>query len=219
MPIFVRTRPNPMLATHQLTFEYGPSKQFSFPDVHCANREALLILGQSGRGKTTFLHLLALLLRPKSGSVVIDQTDLTKLSAAETAGFRAKHVGIIYQKPHFVSSLSVLDNLLLANYLADKPQDKNRARDLATQLGFGDQLGKKTHQLSQGEQQRVSIARAVMNQPDVILADEPTSSLDDENTDRVVNLLRQQSEQIGASLIVVTHDQRLKDAFQNRIAL
>lgn len=219
MPIFVRTRPNPMLATHQLTFEYDPSKRFSFPDVHCANREALLILGQSGRGKTTFLHLLALLLRPKSGSVVIDKTDLTQLSAAETAGFRAKHVGIIYQKPHFVSSLSVLDNLLLANYLADKPQDKNRARDLATQLGFGDQLGKKTHQLSQGEQQRVSIARAVMNQPDVILADEPTSSLDDENTDRVVNLLRQQSEQIGASLIVVTHDQRLKDAFQNRIAL
>ena len=208
-----------MLATHQLTFEYGPSKQFSFPDVHCANREALLILGQSGRGKTTFLHLLALLLRPKSGSVIIDKTDLTQLSAAETANFRAKHVGIIYQKPHFVSSLSVLDNLLLANYLADKPQDKNRARDLAAQLGFVEQLGKKTHQLSQGEQQRVSIARAVMNQPDVILADEPTSSLDDDNTDRVVNLLREQSEQIGASLIVVTHDQRLKDAFQNRVAL
>lgn len=208
-----------MLATHQLTFEYGPLKQFSFPDVRCANREALLILGQSGKGKTTFLHLLALLLRPKSGSVVIDQTDLTKLSAAETANFRAKHVGIIYQKPHFVSSLSVLDNLLMANYLANRPQDKDRARFLANQLGFSDQLGKKTHQLSQGEQQRVSIARSVMNQPDVILADEPTSSLDDGNTDRVVNLLREQSEQIGASLIVVTHDQRLKDAFQNRVAL
>ncbi|QHW01172.1 ABC transporter ATP-binding protein [Spirosoma endbachense] len=208
-----------MLATNQLTFEYGPAKQFAFPDVYCANREALLILGRSGTGKTTFLHLLALLLRPKGGSVVIDQTDLTKLSPAETAAFRAKHVGIIYQKPHFVSSLSVLDNLVLANYLASKPQDRNRARDLAGQLGFGDQLPKKTHQLSQGEQQRVSIARAVMNQPDIILADEPTSSLDDENTARVVKLLREQSEQIGASLIVVTHDQRLKDVFQNRVAL
>ena len=208
-----------MLATKQLTFEYGPSKQFSFPDVHCANRESLLILGRSGTGKTTFLHLLALLLRPKSGSVVIGETDLTQLSAAETAAFRAKHLGIVYQKPHFVSALSVLDNLLLANYLANKPQDKKRARELAAQLGFSDQLEKKTHQLSQGEQQRVSIARAVMNQPDVILADEPTSSLDDENTGRVVTLLREQSEQIGASLIVVTHDQRLKDVIQNRVNL
>lgn len=208
-----------MLATHQLTFDYSPAKQFVFPDVHCANREAFLILGQSGTGKTTFLHLLALLLKPKSGSVIIDQTDLTKLSVAETAAFRAKHLGIVYQKPHFVSSLSVLDNLLMANYLANKPQDKVRARELAAQLGFADHLDKKTNQLSQGEQQRVSIARAVMNQPDVILADEPTSSLDDENTNRVVTLLRQQSEQIGASLIVVTHDQRLKDAFQNRVNL
>ncbi len=219
LPIFVRTRPNPMLATNQLTFEYAPTKRFSFPDVRCPNREALLILGQSGTGKTTFLHLLALLLRPKSGSVFINQTDLTQLTPAETAAFRAEHVGMVYQKPHFVSSLSVLDNLLLANYLASKPQDKNRARALAGQLGFSDQLSKKTHQLSQGEQQRVSIARSVMNQPAVILADEPTSSLDDENTDRVVTLLREQSEQIGASLIVVTHDQRLKDAFQNRVAL
>ncbi|GAB3986806.1 lipoprotein-releasing ABC transporter ATP-binding protein LolD [Spirosoma daeguense] len=208
-----------MLATNKLTFEYSSAKQFTFPDVRCDNREALLILGSSGRGKTTFLHLLALLLKPKSGSVIIDQTDLTKLSVAETAAFRAKHVGIIYQKPHFVSSLSVLDNLLMANYLAGKPQDKSRASELAGQLGFGDHLNKKTNQLSQGEQQRVSIARAVMNQPGVILADEPTSSLDDENTTRVVKLLREQSEQIGASLIVVTHDQRLKDVFQNRVEL
>lgn len=208
-----------MLETRQLTFDYNPAKQFTFPDVYCANREALLILGQSGRGKTTFLHLLALLLKPKSGSVIIDQTDLTQLSPSDTAAFRARHLGIVYQKPHFVRALSVMDNLLLANYLADKPQDKSRARALANQLGFGEQLTKKTHQLSQGEQQRVSIARSVMNQPDVILADEPTSSLDDENTARVVTLLRDQSEQIGASLIVVTHDQRLKDAFQNRVNL
>ncbi|AQG81132.1 ATP-binding cassette domain-containing protein [Spirosoma montaniterrae] len=208
-----------MLATRQLTFAYDPAKPFSFPDIQCADREALLILGRSGTGKTTLLHLLALLLQPQSGSVIINQTDLTQLSVAETAAFRAQHVGIVYQKPHFVSSLSVIDNLLMANYLANKPQNKARARELAGQLGFADYLGKKTNQMSQGEQQRVSIARAVMNQPDVILADEPTSSLDDENTARVVSLLRQQSEQIGASLIVVTHDQRLKDVFQNQVLL
>lgn len=208
-----------MLATHQLTFRYGPDRSFAFPDLRCERGEALLVLGRSGTGKTTLLHLLALLLTPTGGSVVINETDLTRLSPAQTAAFRAKYVGLVYQKPHFVSSLSVEDNLLLANYLAGQPQQRDRARDLARQLGFGDRLGKKTAQLSQGEQQRASIARAVMNQPAVILADEPTSSLDDENTDRVVRLLREQSEQIGASLIVVTHDQRLKDAFTNRISL
>jgi len=208
-----------MLTTHQLAFSYSPTKSFTFPDVNCPDSDALLILGQSGTGKTTFLHLLALLLKPKSGSVVINDTDLTKLSAAQTAAFRAAHVGIVYQKPHFVSSLSVMDNLLLANYLASKPQAKERARELAGQLGFAEHLDKKTNQMSQGEQQRVSIARAMMNQPAVILADEPTSSLDDENANRVITLLREQAQQIGASLIVVTHDQRLKDAFTNRVSL
>jgi lipoprotein-releasing system ATP-binding protein len=208
-----------MLTTQRLTFAYSSTKRFAFPDLTCANGEALLILGQSGTGKTTFLHLLALLLRPESGQVRINDTDLTALSAAQTAAFRAQHVGIVYQKPHFVGSLSVLDNLLLANYLADKKQLKDRARQLAEQLGFAEQLGKKTAQMSQGEQQRVSIARAMMNQPAVILADEPTSSLDDANADRVISLLREQSEQIGASLVVVTHDQRLKEAFRNRVVL
>ncbi|MFC5409992.1 ABC transporter ATP-binding protein [Larkinella bovis] len=208
-----------MLQSRQLTFSYSPTKRFSFPDIRCNDREAVLILGKSGSGKTTLLHLLALLLQPESGSVTIDQTDLTQLSVSQTAAFRAGHVGIIYQKPHFVSSLSVMDNLLMANYLAKKPQDKNRARELATHLGFADHLHKRTNQMSQGEQQRVSIARAVMNKPGVILADEPTSSLDDVNCARVVALLREQSEQIGASLVVVTHDQRLKDEFSNQVIL
>lgn len=208
-----------MLTTRDLTFAYTDTRRFAFPDIQCNDREALLILGRSGTGKTTFLHLLALLLTPRSGSVTMNQTDLTRLTPAETAAFRAANVGIVYQKPHFVSALSVLDNLLLANYLAGKPQNKNQARELAAQLGFADQLNKKTNQLSQGEQQRVSIARAVMNQQNVILADEPTSSLDDENADRVIRLLREQSGQIGASLIVVTHDQRLKDAFANRVEI
>ncbi|WP_266368620.1 ABC transporter ATP-binding protein [Tellurirhabdus rosea] len=208
-----------MLTSSQLTFSYSPEKRFTFPDLHCNDRDALLILGRSGKGKTTLLHLLALLLKPENGSVLINNTDLTRLSVSETAAFRAAHVGLVYQKPHFVSSLSVLDNLLLANYLAGQPQNPARARQLAEQLGFADRLPKRPHQLSQGEQQRVSIARAVMNSPNLILADEPTSALDDENCARVVDLLRQQSSQVGASLIVVTHDQRLKDAFSNQVLL
>jgi putative ABC transport system ATP-binding protein len=208
-----------MIACRQLTFAYSSQKSFSFPDIVCQDREALLILGQSGKGKTTLLHLMALLLRPQGGQILINDQDIAPLSVAQAAQVRAEQIGIVYQKPHFVSSLSVLDNLLLSNYLAQKNQDKGKAKALAEQLGFGEHLPKKTHQLSQGEQQRVSIARALMNNPSVILADEPTSNLDDDNCQKVVQLLQNQSEKIGASLVVVTHDQRLKDVFANQVHL
>jgi lipoprotein-releasing system ATP-binding protein len=208
-----------MISSTNLSFAYNAQKRFEFPDLHCQDREALLILGHSGKGKTTFLHLLALLLRPDRGEIQINGQNLSAASAAEAAAIRAAQIGIIYQRPHFVRSLSVQDNLLMANYLANKNQNQMRAQQLAEELGFADYLHKPTHQLSQGEQQRVSIARALMNTPNVILADEPTSSLDDANCQRVIDLLKEQSQQIGASLVVVTHDQRLKDVFSNQINL
>lgn len=208
-----------MIACKNLTFAYNAAKQFTFPDLQCNDRDALLILGQSGKGKTTLLHLMSLLLRPMSGQVYINNQGITPLSVAEAAALRAAQIGLVYQRPHFVGSLNVLDNLLLANYLANKTTNKQRATQLATQLGFAEHLSKKTNQLSQGEQQRVSIARALMNTPNVILADEPTSSLDDTNCENVIQLLKQQSEQIGASLVIVTHDQRLKDVFANQVML
>ena len=208
-----------MISCQNLTFSYGPQKHFAFPDLQCNNREALLILGQSGKGKTTLLHLLSLLLRPLAGQILINNQDITPLSVAEAAAVRAQQIGLIYQRAHFVSSLNVIDNLLLANYLANQTENKRRALELAEQLGFAEYLSKKINQLSQGEQQRVGIARALMNQPNVILADEPTSSLDDANCQNVVDLLKTQSEQIGASLVIVTHDQRLKDVFKNQIVL
>lgn len=208
-----------MISSNQLRFAYSAHKRFTFPDIHCNDQETLLILGQSGRGKTTFLHLLALLLTPESGDIIIAGKSVRNLSPQEITATRAKHIGIIYQRPHFVSSLSVMDNILLSNYLANQQEDRQKARQLAEQLGFADHLSKKTNQLSQGEQQRVSIARSLMNNPNIILADEPTSSLDDENCQRVIQLLKKQSAQIGASLVVVTHDQRLKDEFSNQVFL
>ncbi|TDB63505.1 ABC transporter ATP-binding protein [Arundinibacter roseus] len=209
-----------MIVCKNLTFSYSPTKKFSFPDIQCNDREALLILGQSGTGKTTLLHLLGLLLTPESGELLLNGQSLRSLSATEAAGVRrARQIGIIYQRAHFVRSLSVLDNILLANFLADQKQDKARAILLAEQLGIGEHLAKKPHQLSQGEQQRVSIARALMNNPALILADEPTASLDDVNCQKVVELLKQQSLSIGASLVVVTHDRRLTDAFPKQVRL
>lgn len=208
-----------MITSKNLTFSYSPQKQFSFPDITCNDKEALLILGQSGRGKTTFLHLLALLLQPDAGNIQISGHTLSGLSSSERTNIRAKNLGIIYQRAHFVSALSVIDNILLSNYLAGNKQDKEKASHMAEQLGFADHLNKKTTQLSQGEQQRVSIARALMNNPNVILADEPTSNLDDNNCQKVIELLKKQSSLIGASLVVVTHDQRLKDEFPNQVFL
>jgi ABC-type lipoprotein export system ATPase subunit len=208
-----------MLACSELSFSYDTKKTFNFPSFSCEKGETLLILGNSGTGKTTLLHLLALLLKPNSGSIKIKGKELALLTAKDTSEMRANHLGIIYQKPHFVNSLNVLDNLLLANYLADKKQSKTQARNLAQNLGISELLDKNTSILSGGEQQRVSIARALMNNPDLILADEPTSNLDDENCNKVIELLENQSKNIGAALVIVTHDQRLKDNFKNIITL
>jgi len=208
-----------MLACSELSFSYDTKKTFNFPSFSCEKGETLLILGNSGTGKTTLLHLLALLLKPNSGSIKIKEKELALLTAKDASQMRANHLGIIYQKPHFVNSLNVLDNLLLANYLADKKQSKTQARNLAQNLGISELLDKNTSILSGGEQQRVSIARALMNNPDLILADEPTSNLDDENCNKVIELLENQSKNIGAALVIVTHDQRLKDNFKNIITL
>jgi lipoprotein-releasing system ATP-binding protein len=208
-----------MISSKNLKFSYSSQKQFHFPDIRCSNNETLLILGQSGKGKTTLLHLLALLLRPESGQICIAGEDVAQLSSSQITNIRAKNIGIIFQRAHFTGSLSVLDNILLPNYFAGQKQDRDKAVYLAEQLGFAEHLQKKTNQLSQGEQQRVSIARALINNPGVILADEPTSSLDDSNCQKVIDLLKKQSMLIGASLVVVTHDQRLKDAFTNQVFL
>jgi len=208
-----------MLVANHLSFSYTPERAFYYPSFSCADGETLLILGNSGTGKTTLLHLLALLLNPQGGSFQVQQKELVNLSASEAGKFRAENLGIIYQKPHFVASLNVMDNLLLANYLADKSLDKKKVKELAASLGIEGLLQKNIMNLSGGEQQRVSIVRALMNRPQLILADEPTSNLDDENCEKVHALLEEQSKNIGASLIIVTHDQRLKKSNQNIVQL
>ena len=206
-----------MLETKNLRFKYDNDSELSFPDIK-TSKENLLILGASGVGKTTFLHLLSGLLKPLEGEIDFIGTPISKLTMSEMDRFRGKNIGIVFQKPHFINSLTVKENLQLAQYISKKI-DKTRINSLLESLGIEDKANKKTLNLSQGEKQRVAIALAIVNSPKLILADEPTSSLDDLNCDKVINLLKDQAAKYKAKLIIITHDYRLKKHFKNTLSL
>jgi len=207
-----------MIITKGLNFKYNEQASFSFPDINLGKEENLLIIGSSGIGKTTLLHLLAGLLESNSGSINLYGQDISKLTQHQIDKFRGQNIGIVFQKPHFVNSLTVKENLQLAQYLGNK-KDQNRIIDILSSLDILDKENKKPKKLSQGEKQRASIAMAIVNSPKLILADEPTSSLDDENCDRVIKLLKKQASEFKAQLIVITHDNRLKKHFKKSIKL
>ncbi len=208
-----------MLQTKALQYSYDGRHQLHFPDIDCKKGEQWLLLGQSGSGKTTLLHLLGGLLSPKSGTVNIDGTNIGVLRGSALDHFRGRRIGIIFQKAHFVKALTVEENLLLAQQLAGVSASKSRIREMLERLNVGHKFRVKPDRLSAGEQQRVAIARALVNQPSIILADEPTSALDDLNCKEVINLLEEQANAVSATLLVVTHDSRLKAAFHNQIQL
>lgn len=207
-----------MISTKGLNFKYNEQASFSFPDINLGKDENLLIIGSSGIGKTTLLHLLAGLLESNSGSINLYGQDISKLTQHQIDKFRGQNIGIVFQKPHFVNSLTVKENLQLAQYLGNK-KDQNRIIDILSSLDILDKENNKPKELSQGEKQRASIAMAIVNSPKLILADEPTSSLDDENCDRVIKLLKKQASEFKAQLIVITHDNRLKKHFKKSIKL
>lgn len=208
-----------MVSSQNVFFQYNTETQFKFEDLQCNSGKTLLITGASGKGKTTLLHLLGGLLKPTSGSIFINQTDISKLSDKKLDHFRGQNIGLILQKAHFISSLNVLENIVLASWLADKTKKRQKAKELLAVLGLEHVEHKLPNQLSVGQQQRVSIARALINEPKLLLADEPTSSLDDENALAVAELLANLSQKYNAALVIVTHDQRLKQRFKTSIQL
>lgn len=208
-----------MIRTKSIVYAYPGQEPFHFPDIKCAANEALLILGESGKGKTTLLHLLGGLMQAQQGEVDINGTLLNQLSGKALDHFRGQNIGIIFQRPHFVNSLTVSQNIYLAGELARKGVDRSWYDEVLSGLRISEKAKQYTYQLSEGEKQRVAIARALINKPALVLADEPSSSLDDVNTNELVELLKRQSENAHASLIIVTHDKRLKDRFDNQIEL
>ena len=207
-----------MLITKEVEFNYDNQIFFKFQNIDLKSNENLLIIGNSGVGKTTLMHLLAGLLKSNSGSIKLFDKELSQLSSHQLDRFRKNNIGIVFQRPHFVNSLTVKENLQLAQYIANK-NDNNRIESILKNLNIFDKSNKKTNQLSQGEKQRASIALAIVNSPKLILADEPTSSLDDTNCSKVIKLLKKQATDFGAQLIVITHDSRLKEHFKKSIEL
>jgi putative ABC transport system ATP-binding protein len=208
-----------MISTKNITFSYNKDQNFIMPDLFCQAGSTILVTGNSGKGKTTYLHILAGMLQPNSGEILIDNIDFTNLKGSKADKFRGKNIGVVFQKSHFIASLSVLENLEMASWLATGKKHTKRAKELLNKLDILEQAHKQPSQLSVGQQQRVSIARALMNEPKVLLADEPTSSLDDKNAENVIELLESLSKEYKAALIIVTHDSRIKAKFTNQITM
>ncbi len=208
-----------IISAENITFSYNKEQSFILPNLYCSEGSTILITGDSGKGKTTYLHILAGLLKPTTGKILIDGTDIVTLSEGKNDKFRGQNIGLVFQKSYFISALTVLENLEMASWLANGNKNTTRAKKLLEQLDIEKQAHKLPSQLSIGQQQRVSIARALMNEPKVLLADEPTSSLDDKNAGKVIELLTSLSKEYKAALIIVTHDNRIKEQFINQLTL
>ena len=191
-----------MFSLKGVRHRYGAREVLRLERFVAAQGEKWLVLGPSGSGKSTLLHILAGLLRPSDGSVEV-----------------ARPIGIVPQKLHLISSLDVEDNLLLAQYMAGAKQEPARAAQVLSGVGLADRTGAHPHELSHGQAQRVAVARAVMNRPKLLIADEPTSNLDDAQCAAALDMLETQATECGATLVVATHDARAKPRFTNRLEL
>jgi ABC-type lipoprotein export system ATPase subunit len=199
-----------MFAIRNLTHSYDGREVLRVPAWQAAQGAHCLLLGPSGSGKTTLLHVLAGILEADAGSVIVAGQDLEALKAADRDRFRGRSIGIVLQRLHLVASLSIMDNLLLAQYLAGLPQDRERVRETLGGLDLAHRAGAYPSELSHGQAQRVAVARAVINRPRLLLADEPTSNLDDARCLQALDLLQAQARACDATLVIATHDQRIK---------
>jgi putative ABC transport system ATP-binding protein len=200
-----------MFSIQNLEFSQGGKGILSPRSLSLRSGNHLLLLGPSGCGKTTLMNLMAGLLKPSAGEIVFQDRVYSSLSESDLDRLRAENFGFVFQKLHLIGHLSVEQNISIAQPQKDTASIKNLIAD----LGLSGKDQQKARDLSVGEAQRVAIARALANNPKVIFADEPTSALDDENTLKVMDMLFEQTQKTGVSLIVATHDGRIKGRFSD----
>lgn len=193
----------------------GEIKALDDVSLHVKEGELVVIRGPSGSGKTTLLLSIGGMLRPTKGQVIVDNNDIYSLSNRERARFRAENIGFVFQMFHLVPYLNIFENVLLSSGIGTKQKRQKEAEKLLKRLNLSDRLYHKPSELSAGEKQRTAIARALINQPKIILADEPTGNLDPENSEQIIGHL-EEFHQAGGTVIVVTHG-KLVDQYTDRI--
>ncbi|MDO4380642.1 MAG: ABC transporter ATP-binding protein [Clostridia bacterium] len=181
--------------------------------------EFVAIIGPSGSGKSTLLHILGGVDTPTSGNVIIDGTDISKLDETALAIFRRRQIGLIYQFYNLIPILTVEENMTLPLLLDGKKPDKNMIAELSETLGLSKRMSFLPNQLSGGQQQRVSIGRALINNPALMLADEPTGNLDSRNSHEIISLLRRFNREHGQTVIIITHDESIALSADRTIAI
>jgi putative ABC transport system ATP-binding protein len=201
------------LSAHGLGKRYGGRAVFDGLDLDVRAGEFVALVGRSGAGKSTLLHLLSGIDEPDAGRVRVGDTDITALDEPGRTAFRRRHLGLVFQAYNLVPSLSALDNVRLPMELVGSPPAQARREAMATleALGLADLAGRFPEQLSGGEQQRIGVARALAHSPGLVLADEPTGSLDLDNAGAVIDLLAAACRQRGATLVLATHSQDVMD--------
>jgi ABC-type lipoprotein export system ATPase subunit len=208
-----------MLEVKNINLAYDSKKIISNLSFNIALGQNTLLTGASGSGKSSLLNIISGIIKPTSGEVIFENTQVTKLSEAALDNYRKENIGIIFQNFHLINSLTVLENILLAQKLSTNKIDKNYTENILKELGLANEINKLPNKISVGQQQRAAIVRAIINKPKLILADEPTSSLDNQNAQTTIDLLLKISKDFGSTLIVATHDDRIKNNFSNIINL
>lgn len=210
-----------MIEVRELRLNYSTTaetlKVIDIPYWSVENGEQIAIFGPSGSGKSTLLHMLAGVLVPSSGEVKVCGEDISAMSEAQRDQFRARRIGYVFQNFNLLHGYSALDNVLMGMTFCSVKADRKTAKDLLEKVGIGMRLRHTPSEMSLGEQQRVAIARALAKKPEVVLADEPTGSLDPRNKAQVVDLLRSICEEQGSTLILVSHEMDIINQFKNRV--
>ena len=210
-----------MIDIKNITKSFGSLQVLKGIDLHINRGEVVSIVGPSGAGKTTLLQIIGTLDRPDSGSVFVDDIDVTNLSQKRLSDFRNKHIGFVFQFHQLLPEFTAIENVMIPAYIAgiSQREAKQRAQELLEFMGLNDRASHKPNELSGGEKQRVAVARALINKPAVILADQPSGSLDSKNKEELHQLFFDLRDKFGQTFVIVTHDEQLASITDRTIHL
>lgn len=210
-----------MIEARNITKSFGKLKVLKGIDLNIGKGEIVSVVGPSGAGKTTLIQIIGTLDMPDDGQVIINGVDVTKMSDRELSKFRNQHLGFVFQFHQLLPEFTALENVMIPALIAGKSKRdaKERAESLLQFLGLSDRMQHKPNELSGGEKQRVAVARALVNEPDVILADEPSGSLDTANKEELHQLFFQLRDKFNQTFVIVTHDEQLAASTDRTIRL